>query len=376
MTSKVTIVIPTKSRPDFLARLLTYYRDTGFLGCICVGDSSESDHLERNRLLIKSLSDRINIIYKEYPKLNAISTMGELINYIETPYAAICCDDDFLIPSALVKSSRFLDENLEYNAAWGKAVKVRLENNGAFGQVAYCKPIKQPVLDAESGSQRYINYMMIQQTDVLYAVQRSKNFIRAYSPSNIKDMMFAGGVLPNAMSCVHGKNKEYDHLFLVRQDHDERLDFTERTDALAWITNQEFSSSYLGFQEVVVNELANQDGITKEEAQSAVRQGFLLFLQSKLINESKKRNYVRYNDSNGKMLFKSLENKKEHTWKRLARNIPGLAGIWQLIKKHNLISRKLDSSHNMSLKALLDSSSPYHQDFISIYNAITKPPET
>ena len=52
-SKKLTIILPTKNRPECLLRLLRYYVEVGFQGILCIGDSSEGEHLECNKRQIK-----------------------------------------------------------------------------------------------------------------------------------------------------------------------------------------------------------------------------------------------------------------------------------------------------------------------------------
>ena len=49
MQEKLSIWIPTKNRPFFLLRLLEYYKNTSFKGCLLIGDSSNGKFLEKNK---------------------------------------------------------------------------------------------------------------------------------------------------------------------------------------------------------------------------------------------------------------------------------------------------------------------------------------
>ena len=114
----MTLIVPTMNRSDFLVRQLGYYRDVGFQGCICIGDSSDTVHVERTKRALKAFQGKLNIVYREYPHLNDAECLKQLLDLVVTPYAAFVADDDFLVPAALEQCARFLDNHPDYSAAF------------------------------------------------------------------------------------------------------------------------------------------------------------------------------------------------------------------------------------------------------------------
>ena len=68
MGNKVAIVISTKNRPEFLNTLLTYYAELKSQHTLYIADASDPKHLIKVHALMKSFSDIINIVYKNFPE--------------------------------------------------------------------------------------------------------------------------------------------------------------------------------------------------------------------------------------------------------------------------------------------------------------------
>ena len=349
----VSLLIPTMNRSDFLIRLLRYYRDLGFQGCICIGDSSEPEHVERTKRVIKALQDEINIVYQEYPDLSDPVCLQQLLDFVPTPYAAYVADDDFLVPSALERCARFLHSHPDYSAAHGVAAVFSLQSSGAHGQIMGADRYRQPVIEAGSASQRLVDHLGD------YSVAKfSVHPIEAWEAEHrnislITDTSFAGELLPGCLSVIQGKVKELDCLYLVRQDHTRRYLLPGVID---WITSPDWLPSYQIFRDRLAEELAQQDKISIEDAQNVVKQAFGSYLAKGLGKQLEARNA-----QNGSGLRSRSRG--------VARSIPGITWAW-----HNFRSFLPGDNNKKSFPALMRRSSPYHADFMPIYRAITSHP--
>lgn len=350
----ITLLIPTMNRSDFLIRLLHYYGDLGFQGCICIGDSSDTVHVERTRKVIKVLQGKLSIVYREYPRLNDARCLQQLLDFVSTPYAAYVADDDFLTPAALEQCARFLDGHPDYSAAHGVAALISLQSSGAYGQVVGASRYRQLVIEAESASQRLLNYLSNYWV-ALFSVHRIESWRVMYRDiSLLEDRSFGGELLPCCLSVIQGKVKELDCFYLVRQGHEQRYLLPDTYD---WITSPNWLPSHQVFRDSLAEELVRQDGISMDEARDVVKQAFWSYLAKGL----NKKWQSRYSQASADA---------RNRWRQAARAIPGARRIWRL-----LYSLKPKAHDEFSLPALLDPSSPYHADFMPIYRAVTTPPQ-
>ena len=348
-----TLLIPTMNRSDFLIRLLRYYSGLGFAGNMCIGDSSNPEHVERAKRFIETLQGSLNIDYKEYPHLNGPECVEELLNFVSTPYAVWVADDDFLVPSALERCVRFLDNHQDYSAAHGVAVVITARSSGAHGPVVSAGHYKQPVAEGGSASQRLLDHLG-SYSSTLFSVHRVESFREMYRDiSSIKDWAFAGEILQCCLSVIQGKIKELDCLYMVRQVHSQRYLFPDVYD---WVTGPHWLPSYEVCRDRVAEELVRQDGISMEAARDVVKQAFWSYL-SRALTKKWGGQYGRNN--------LGLRGRA----RSLARGVPPLRQTWLQLR-----SFVPSEKYKLSLPALLRPTSRYHSDFMPIYRAVSNVP--
>jgi len=344
----ITLLVPTMNRSDFLIRMLRYYEKVSFEGCICIGDSSNSEHVERTKRVIATLRDKLNIIYREYPDLNGAVCLKRLLDFVSTPYAAFVADDDFLVPSALNQCAKFLEEHPDYAAAHGMGIAIGLDSEGLYGRVAQCVHYQQPVIEAESASQRLCEHLS-HYSVILFSVHRIESWRAMYRDVHLlRDNSFGAELLPCCKSVILGKSKELDCLYVVRQNHAQRYPHPSMYN---WIISPEWYSSYLVFRDSLAEALTLQDNISIEKAKKVIKQAFLSYLSMYL-----------------SLKLGSWKGLRKH-WRQIAGTIPGVRRIWQLL--HSLRPKQ---HSELSLSALLRQSSPYHADFMPVYKALTTLP--
>lgn len=349
----VAIVIPTLDRSDFLIRQLNYYATIGCRHTIYVGDSSETDHADRAWAVVRRLQDRVNIVYTRIPRLNGTKVVSEMLQLVREPYVAYVADDDFLVPASLDRCARFLEAHSDFDTAHGLAALFSLVSNGTCGNIAWFGSYQQGTLEHNSAAERLIAYLGNQFVN-LFSVHRTPDFQREMEAGRlIPDRAFHGELLPCCLSIIRGKAKELDCLYLVRQDHDQRHFLP---DAYDWIMSPDWLPSYQIFSNCLAEELSQRDGITLEQAREVVKQAFWSYLNRGLMKHWRWR-YGKNSTSSG------------YSWRDLARAVPGLRGGWRKVR--SLLPGNNDP---FSLEAMMRPSSPYHEDFIPIYRAITTPP--
>ena len=58
---KITILVPTLNRADFLGRLLHYFADAKYQHWIFIGDSSDDLHVAKTKKTVQSLKERLKV---------------------------------------------------------------------------------------------------------------------------------------------------------------------------------------------------------------------------------------------------------------------------------------------------------------------------
>ena len=372
----ITLFIPTMNRSDYLIRLLRYYRDVGFEGPICIGDSSDSSYLEPTKEAIRGLRGGLDIVYREFPGLDGVQCAQQLLELVSTPYATLTSDDDFLVPSALERCIQFLDKHSDYSAVHGHGALLSVESNAPHGWVKGAGYYRQPSVVDGSASMRLINFMR-NYSPIVFSVHRTQTWREMYEDAQLVAdwKRFGGELLQGCLSVIEGKVKDLDYLQVVRQVYDPQhspldtsngaiiesqrpinMSASSTPHGFDWLTSPDWLPSYQIFRDRLTEELARQDSISVEEAGEVVKEAFWSYLATSLNRKWQD----RYAPANG----------SPRSWlRRTARATPGLHRAWRGVR-----SFLPGDDNRMSVAAMLRGSSPYHADFMPIYHAITTQP--
>jgi glycosyltransferase domain-containing protein len=336
---RVTLLVPTMNRSEFVIRMLRYYAEAGFKGRIAIGDSSGAEHLARSREAVASLHGALDVVHEEYPKAGLGVALQKLLVHVNTPYAATLPDDDFLVPESLDACARFLSAHPDYAAAHGLGVGVNLDSNGLHGQVTACAFYPQPVIDGDTAVDRLQAHLEDYRVS-MFSVHRLPTWQAMLRDVHLQaDVSFSAELLPCCLTVVHGKVKQLDCLYVVRQNHDLRY---ELPDAYDWVTGPKWQASYQVFADGLAEALAVKDGLSIEVARKAVKRAFKEYLVSSL--GVKRRwagpHWTLEAARTGKRLLNSLKPKQHSAFE---------------------------------LTTLLQPASPYHAAFMPVYRVLVTP---
>ncbi len=203
----ITIVIITYNRYPFLLRLLKFYDKYEYNFNFLILDSS-NDELDD---AVKPYLDRKTVSYKKYDSsLFFANKISDGCQSITTPYAVLCADDDFLIPSGILESRSFLQENQDYASAQGlyfnHTSADEAQNNGfSIG------PLYQNGSSSEQNSAEKRLYAYLSGATgyyPMYAVHRADLFKKIWIETT--KYVFDWGLselFPCALSFIYGKMK-------------------------------------------------------------------------------------------------------------------------------------------------------------------------
>lgn len=336
----LTVIIPTMNRSDFIIRLLNYYAEVGFKYWIFIGDSSNAFHVKKTKIAINSLEQKLNIRYYQDPGLDGTKFLEQMLNSVFTPYAVYIGDDDFLIPNSIDQFIMFLENHKDYNSVNGIGCTFSLDPDGPYGNFLYNYYYRLPLIEAETASKRILDYLENYSVN-MFSIHRTEDYQDMLR--NVKDLTdksFVGEMLPCCISVIQGKAKHLENFYLMRQEHGTRYELPEKC---KWINSPNWGASYNKFINILAEELSQQDGINLEESRIIIEKAFKLYM-----------------DNWSQSIIRSRIGK-------VARYVPGM---------NYLITHFKQELHgDFSLSALLNPSSPYHKDFMPVYNVITKQPK-
>ena len=226
ISKDVTILVPTRNRPDFLFRLLNYYSQASFKGYVFIGDASVDEALNDNKKIINSFNSKIDLKHFILD-LDVNSTLEFLSKKIQTTYCLYCADDDFIVPICIEKSIKFLKENPEYNAVHGKGLMFTIDSDGCFGNIDSLFSYPQTISDGETAVERLSDYLTPPYA-LLFSIHRTDSWQQMFKGMSSYDwatkqqiLITIDEILPSGISAILGKIKEIDGLYLIRQSHSE-----------------------------------------------------------------------------------------------------------------------------------------------------------
>lgn len=360
------IYIPTMNHSDFVERLLNYYVSVNCPYKLYIGDSSDQNHRDRILAAIDRLSSRLKVKYIYIdPELKPHQVSGELIKAVEEKYCAFSGDDDFLVPTSIGKCITFLEENPAYSTAHGHGVVFTLEGGKAYGRIHGLGSYNLGEVISDSARQRLIDYFRVYwPTD--FSVRRT---VSAQSIADTKDAKCSDYVADNGFSemiyggqtVMQGKIKKLDCLYVFRQDHPRR--FATTFSLIKWLTNPDWQSSFHIFHSRLVNDLVRYEGLKPEEASEEVLTAFEARLARTAFIK------VLHRDPNFSSQYSSFRPDGTRTKVReLVRRIPGARKLWRSLRALGFPG--LEGRASLTFEALLQSSSPYHNDFVPVHRVL------
>ena len=120
---KLTIVIFTYNRHKYLKRTLKYWSSYDVKVLVLDGSSTKFEDPCLHAKNIKYIYDTRSL----YDRL--LSS----VNYINTEYMILACDDEFYLPSALSSCIKFLLKETSYYSCGGRAVGFRTKKKKLLG---------------------------------------------------------------------------------------------------------------------------------------------------------------------------------------------------------------------------------------------------
>jgi len=191
---------------------------------ILVADASDNNSLKNNEIIYKSVENDLSLSVRLLQNHSVIECIDILLDEVKTPYCVLNPDDDFLIPSSLIKMVEYLDNNPNYSGVNGTAVlqeEKNIDNNkrivrGVSGYAMRGLYGKDPISRIDNLFKNYFG--------VLFSVFRTETFNTAYSGMvGLETTDISGELIPAYRAVSVGDIGHLNMLFLVRSAHDNRV---------------------------------------------------------------------------------------------------------------------------------------------------------
>lgn len=360
--AEITILIPTLNRHRFLNRTLRYYESMSFKGKILIGDSSRKIEANKNRDIVANYNENLDIELIECPapakttKVDWIGFAGEaiamkqLLSLVNTQYATFCGDDDFLIPDALIDCAQYLEDSDNYVAVCGNRLEFGVKDNRVTGDITWVHLVEHTKLNAETAVSRWLAYSA-RAISPIYCIMRIEDWLKAYEDFEKVRLRYIGSeFLPSSIIAISGKMGYIDRLMIMHQHHEDRILDWNKVSFYSILMHSGWSNSVNNLRNVLASAIAAKDMIPLEEAEEEFDKGFWGHFSAHLTSQY---NSVYQNNRGYNQSFKL-------TVRSFVRGLYDKA-----------ISTNRGSNFNL-VESLLRPSDSCHQDFMPVYNLITK----
>ena len=260
----ISIMIPTKNRPNFILRQLRYYSQSSYKGIILIGDSSDSNFFDENKNNISKYGKGLTIRHFHKPELTADKMSAFLSREVKTDYSVYVADDDIILAESILAGVNFLDSHMEHSAVHGKAFLMSLEN-------AQCEPFgklvsfsRYPVSSiSEDSALGRIKEFFANVLNVNMAIVRSKINMDAFNEveklSNYYSTYIFGELVHGAIVCSRGKIGQIDNCSLIRQSHEDQ--YYSSINMGEWFSRDDWCDQYNILKLAINREILAYDDI-------------------------------------------------------------------------------------------------------------------
>ncbi|MBI4354239.1 MAG: TIGR00180 family glycosyltransferase [Candidatus Omnitrophica bacterium] len=360
----LTVLIPTYNRYEELTRLLAYLTSVGRPGRVDVLDSSA--HALPEGPLRRALAEE-GVVHRRYdPAMPPMEKLADGLAHVTTPYTVVWNDDDFLVPRTLRLGAQFLEAHPDYSLAHGRSATFK--PGASRGTMEWVAVYPQRAIAQPTASERLLDHFTRYGAVLNYSVHRTALLRENVRRCCAHSFGYAWGELAlGGLDVIQGKAHCLHQLYLLKEIHDgpdawirsvRNLDgareTTRATDVIEWFTEASFAGKYAAFRSCLAEALKDAEGIAQERAEAVATQAFWCYALRVLSNKA----------NGGCDAPRPSLTRRTREW---LRNVPGARSVWRAVGPR-LPGRR----DTISLSALLKARSPYHEDFMPMYRAMTE----
>lgn len=353
----LTLMIPTRNRPHFLRRVLDYYRRVGWPYSISIADASDSGIFGETASFVRALKKNLAVIHQSFPSdLGVHATWTQMLEGVETPFAIVSGDDDFLIPQALQRCIDFLDTHPDYSLASGFAVRPTVRPTAREGF---------EVVDMQAGifksnekalaPDRLLDCFYPSWAPNAQALQRTPQMRETFRTAialgldvdEYSDFFCECAI--NGVNVIKGKEKKFgEFLSLVMLKHGQQIYRSKPMTMLDRFTSPHFSKVAENIVDWWARELVQKENGNFKEAKRVAGAAFMHLIHMK--------SFSGFRDI--------LEKIQEASPRRRLARLPFARKFWHAVRPVR---------YRVTLPALLNKRSPYHEDFMGVYAVLSEP---
>ena len=202
----LSVVIPTRNRPSYLARAISYYAQFDTIQLI-VCDSSEQPFTAE---IPKQVS------YHHFPKASFVEKIQAILPSLAKEYVVLSADDDFLLEPALLEAITFLSDNPIYTSVQGNYIAYYNLGQSLYYLPLYTQRIGKSI-DFETPLERIASYWG-SGIQLFYSVYQKEAFCQVFqtADTSIRSLNLVEYHI-GLTALLLGKNKYLPVFYSVRE---------------------------------------------------------------------------------------------------------------------------------------------------------------
>jgi len=271
--SDLTLIMPTYSRQWFALTQMRFWSDGPVKLHVLDGTAMPIKSEE-----LHDIGDNVHYYHMPYSHGKRLK---KAVDFIDTPYVALLCDDEFYIPSSLGRCITELEAHKDFVACIGRCLAFRSYKTKVYAKPMYPE-MKNYRIDGENAAERMILHMNPYVCSTFYAVQRSEVWKKTMMiPTEDKfSSPYAIELQFELAVCYQGKSKVIEDLMWLRNKDNEPISFDAFNRKLqfdTWIRGP-YDEEIKFFYENTATELAKINGVEKEKTLEDVKQAVDAYL--------------------------------------------------------------------------------------------------
>ena len=255
MYSSAAIVIPTKDRLEWSIKLVNYYDQLQFDGTLLLVDSS----LKQSKKTLMKHKGNLNLIYIHAPNKSVHQAvmlgLENLPSYVE--FIIQTGDDDYICTEALGTMIDFLLSNPSYNAIYGKAFSIGIDQSlPDTTRIKWCRKYwngysvknKNPLDRVEKILRKYTNLeFALRRKDSVFIGLKEMNKAFGKLDFSASTTLEVAAVIDTAIA---GKICYINSNYLIRGDHEGRPNRLKKSLLYEYLTSNKFIQlkTYLSYR--------------------------------------------------------------------------------------------------------------------------------
>jgi len=205
---KVTLIIPTHERHDYLDRSLYYYKQIKLVDFPIIIVDSSFKAFEK--------IDYADVTYLHLPHRTLSEKLSIATSCIASPYSLLCADDDFIIPETLFKCVDFLEEHRDFSSAQGKYVSFHNIRGSIFFKPYYLYNSRMNV-NSDTISERLLEQFTpyMHQSYSVFRTEELKDGFQRFAHTIYDFTLLELSTAIDAV--INGKHKIFNDLYSARE---------------------------------------------------------------------------------------------------------------------------------------------------------------